>query len=148
MGTFVLTFVGRSFTVWLQENNGFAQIIPERDLRRKLLVIGYFISIALIIGVFGVLTIPYIVREGADFISRLQAENIWYEALIFLPIITIKCCVLMALLAGSPVKVLYGIVDLEASRPCAITPQPHITSRAGWKENLFCSNALFSAQCI
>jgi hypothetical protein len=27
--------------------------------------------------VFGVLTIPYIVREGADFVHRLQAENIW-----------------------------------------------------------------------
>jgi predicted PurR-regulated permease PerM len=77
MGTFILTFIGRSYTVWMEDHQTFAQLIHQRDVRRKVLVIGYFVTIALIIGVFGVLTIPYIVREGADFIHRLQAENIW-----------------------------------------------------------------------
>lgn len=77
MGTFVLTFIGRSLSAWIEEAKQLARFVPETDMRRKMMVIAYFVTIALIIGVFGVLTIPYIVREGADFISRLQAENIW-----------------------------------------------------------------------
>lgn len=77
MGTFILTFIGRSLSMWFEEVQ-LAKAVPKQDVRRKLMVIAYFVTIALIIGVFGVLTIPYIVREGADFISRLQAENIWY----------------------------------------------------------------------
>jgi hypothetical protein len=80
MGTFILTFVGRSLTSWLQASAHLSNYIESDDLRRKLLVIAYFITIALILAVFGILTIPYIVREGADFISRLQAENIWCVA--------------------------------------------------------------------
>lgn len=77
MGTFVLTFIGRSLSAWIEEAKQLARLVPKHDMRRKMMVIAYFVTIALIIGVFGVLTIPYIVREGADFISRLQAENIW-----------------------------------------------------------------------
>lgn len=77
MGTFILTFIGRSYSVWMEEHKQFARLLPHRESRRKMLVIGYFVTIGLIITVFGVLTIPYIVREGADFIHRLQAENIW-----------------------------------------------------------------------
>ena len=77
MGTFILTFIGRSYSVWMEEHQQFAKLLPHRESRRKMLVIGYFVTIGLIITVFGVLTIPYIVREGADFIHRLQAENIW-----------------------------------------------------------------------
>jgi predicted PurR-regulated permease PerM len=77
MGTFILTFVGRSLTMALQQNARLGSILESPSKRRKLLVLAYFITIALILTVFGVLTIPYIVREGADFIGRLQAENIW-----------------------------------------------------------------------
>lgn len=78
MGTFILTFIGRSFSIWVEESKAFAKFVSHREARRKMLVIGYFVTIGLIISVFGLLTIPYIVREGADFIHRLQAENIWY----------------------------------------------------------------------
>jgi predicted PurR-regulated permease PerM len=77
MGTFILTFVGRSLMMWLQDSAHLSDFIKSDDKRRRLLVVSYFITIAMILGVFGILTIPYIVREGADFISRLQAENIW-----------------------------------------------------------------------
>ena len=77
MGTFILTFVGRSLTLWLQEAARLRSLIKSSTLRRKIVVIAYFVTIAAILTVFGVLTIPYIVREGADFVSRLQAENIW-----------------------------------------------------------------------
>eukprot|EP00892_Ulva_mutabilis_P011331 jgi/Ulvmu1/8570/UM045_0012.1 len=81
MGTFVLTFIGRSLSMWVEEAQQLAKMVRKHDTRRKMMVIAYFVTIALIIGVFGVLTIPYIVREGADFISRLQAENIWVVVL-------------------------------------------------------------------
>ena len=77
MGTFILTFVGRSLTVWLQESVRLSRFVKSSTMRRKIVVISYFFTIAAILTVFGVLTIPYIVREGADFVSRLQAENIW-----------------------------------------------------------------------
>ena len=88
MGTFILTFVGRSLTVWAQQSNHLKSVISSASARRKVLVLAYFITIALILSVFGVLTIPYIVREGADFIGRLQAENIW--------------CALLRAATGSP----------------------------------------------
>jgi predicted PurR-regulated permease PerM len=77
MGTFILTFVGRSLTVWVKGRALFATLVKSETTRRKLIVMAYFITIAAILTVFGVMTIPYIVREGADFVHRLQAENIW-----------------------------------------------------------------------
>jgi len=77
MGAFILTFVGRSFTYSLQQTPAFTRVIKDAAAQRKLLVILYFVVIASVIGAFGVLTIPYIAREAADFIARLQAENIW-----------------------------------------------------------------------
>jgi predicted PurR-regulated permease PerM len=77
MGTFILTFVGRSLTVWLKERAAFTELVQSETMRRKVIVMAYFITIAAILTAFGVLTIPYIVREGADFVHRLQAENIW-----------------------------------------------------------------------
>ncbi len=40
-------------------------------------VVTYFLIIASVVGVFGVLTIPDMAREGADFIRRLQTETVW-----------------------------------------------------------------------
>jgi predicted PurR-regulated permease PerM len=51
--------------------------IPARDSRRRLLVVIYFAAIIAFITLFGVLTIPDIVREGADFIRRLKSDNVW-----------------------------------------------------------------------
>jgi hypothetical protein len=60
MGTFILTFVGRSISVWLENHPRFVAWIEGPNVRRRILVIGYFITIALIISVFGVMTIPYV----------------------------------------------------------------------------------------
>jgi hypothetical protein len=48
-----------------------------RDARRRVLVVIYFAIIIAFITLFGVLTIPDIVREGADFIKRLKSDNVW-----------------------------------------------------------------------
>jgi predicted PurR-regulated permease PerM len=40
-------------------------------------VVSYFAAIIAFITLFGVLTIPDIVREGADFIRRLKSDNVW-----------------------------------------------------------------------
>jgi predicted PurR-regulated permease PerM len=45
--------------------------------RRRLLVVIYFAIIIAFITLFGVMTIPDIVREGADFIRRLKSDNVW-----------------------------------------------------------------------
>lgn len=81
MGTFILTFIGRSFTFSMQNTSHFARFVSNPDTQRKALVICYFVFIAVTIGVFGVMTIPYIAREAADFILRLQSENIWVVVL-------------------------------------------------------------------
>jgi predicted PurR-regulated permease PerM len=40
-------------------------------------VVIYFAIIIAFITLFGVMTIPDIVREGADFIRRLKSDNVW-----------------------------------------------------------------------
>jgi predicted PurR-regulated permease PerM len=49
--------------------------------RRRLLVIAYYTAIVSLFTLFGVLIIPDVVREGADFVSRLQTENLWVVVL-------------------------------------------------------------------
>lgn len=34
-----------------------------------------------VLTLFGVLTIPDIIREGSDFVQRLKAENVWVVVL-------------------------------------------------------------------
>ena len=49
--------------------------------RRRLLVIAYYMAIVSLLTLFGVLIVPDVVREGADFVSRLQTENLWVVVL-------------------------------------------------------------------
>lgn len=75
MGTFILAFVGNSF---VHSARGSTSFLPlSAQWRRRCLVLAYFTMIVSIVSLFGVLTIPDIIREGADFVSRLQSENIW-----------------------------------------------------------------------
>lgn len=62
-----------------------------------MLVFVYYTCIVLLFTLFGVLIIPDVVREGYDFVSRLQTENLWvvvlekmrkglgYVAFVFVP---------------------------------------------------------------
>lgn len=52
-------------------------LLSCRDGRRRFLVLSYFLSIIAFITLFGVLTIPDIAREGAEFVTRLKSDNVW-----------------------------------------------------------------------
>lgn len=52
-------------------------LVPNDQTRRRCLVGTYFLSILAVVTLFGVLTIPDIAKEGADFVNRLQSDNIW-----------------------------------------------------------------------
>ena len=41
----------------------------------------YFSGIVSVVFLFGVMTIPDIIREGADFVRRLKSENVWVVVL-------------------------------------------------------------------
>ena len=75
MGTFVLSFIGNGFVRSAQRTMPFPGAIPS-GMRRKLLVLLYFTSIVSCVTLFGVMTIPDIIREAADFVSRLQSDSI------------------------------------------------------------------------
>lgn len=77
MGTFIISFIGNSFIVNTIDNQLVSMALPARHTRRRLLVVIYFAAIIAFITLFGVLTIPDIVREGADFIRRLKSDNVW-----------------------------------------------------------------------
>lgn len=78
MGVFILSFIGGSFINSLLRNSKVVGIIsPDPAVQRRALVLFYFSSIVAIVTLFGVLTIPDIIREGADFVGRLQNDNIW-----------------------------------------------------------------------
>ena len=79
MGTFILAFVGNSFVHSFRKSTGFLPLSAQ--WRRRCLVLLYFTGIVSIVTLFGVLTIPDIIREGADFVSRLQSDNIWVVVL-------------------------------------------------------------------
>lgn len=80
MGTFVLSFIGNGFVRSAQRTMPFPGAIPS-GMRRKLLVLLYFTSIVSCVTLFGVMTIPDIIREAADFVSRLQSDSIWVVVL-------------------------------------------------------------------
>ena len=75
MGTFILAFVGNSFVHSARRSTSFLPLSAQ--WRRRCLVLLYFTIILSIVTLFGVLTIPNVIREGADFVSRLQSDNIW-----------------------------------------------------------------------
>ena len=75
MGTFIIAFIGDGFVRSAQRTVVFNRIPPA--WRRRLLVVMYFAAILSLVVLFGVMTIPNIIREGADFVSRLQSDNIW-----------------------------------------------------------------------
>ena len=81
MGTFVLSFIGNGFVRSAQRTMPpFTGAIPA-GMRRKFLVLLYFTSIVSCVTLFGVMTIPDIIREAADFVSRLQSDSIWVVVL-------------------------------------------------------------------
>ncbi|MEW5307469.1 MAG: hypothetical protein WDW36_009864 [Sanguina aurantia] len=78
MGVFILSFIGGSFTNSLLRNSKAVGLISKDPaVQRRALVLFYFSSIVALVTLFGVLTIPDIAREGADFVGRLQNDNIW-----------------------------------------------------------------------
>lgn len=81
MGTFVLSFVGNSFVQSAQRTRMPVGPPPDSRGRRRLLVLLFYAAIVSIVTIFGLLTIPSILREGADFVSRLQSDNIWVVVL-------------------------------------------------------------------
>ena len=44
-------------------------------------VLAYFTAIVSCVTLFGVMTIPDIIRESADFVTRLQSDSIWVVVL-------------------------------------------------------------------
>ncbi|CAL5219585.1 g1445 [Coccomyxa viridis] len=80
MGTFILSFIGNGFVKSAQRARLFPpQISPQ--IRRKILVLVYFTAIVSCVTLFGVMTIPDIIRESADFVTRLQSDSIWVVVL-------------------------------------------------------------------
>ena len=79
MGTFILAFVGNSFVRSAQQTSIFRPF--THVWRRRTLVLTYFTVILGIVTLLGVATVPDIIREGADFVSRLQSDNIWVVVL-------------------------------------------------------------------
>ncbi len=75
LGTFIVAFFGNSF-VYGAQTTSFMQSFPT-PIRRQSLVLVYFLMILGLFTLLGVLTIPDIAREGADFVNRLQSDNIW-----------------------------------------------------------------------
>ena len=75
LGTFIVAFIGNSFVHGAQ-TTAFMQSFPK-PIRRQSLVLVYFLMILGVFTLLGVLTIPDIAREGADFVNRLQSDNIW-----------------------------------------------------------------------
>jgi len=75
MGTFIVSFIGNSFVTNAQRLPQLKEFSPQK--RRRVLVVVYYTFIVLVFTLFGVLIIPDVVREGYDFVSRLQTENLW-----------------------------------------------------------------------
>ena len=79
MGTFIVSFIGNSLVRHASDARPLAALQPST--RRKALVVCYFAAIVAAAALFGVLTIPDIVREGADFVQRLKSDSIWVVVL-------------------------------------------------------------------
>ena len=77
MGTFICSFIGNGFVRSAEPSLLLRPLADRPKLRRRLLVLAYFVAIVALVTLFGVMTIPDIIREGADFVQRLQSDNIW-----------------------------------------------------------------------
>lgn len=75
MGAYIISFIGNSFVQSTENNKLFLRLNSKS--RRRIVVALYFSIIVAMVTLFGVLTIPDIAREGADFVRRLQSDNIW-----------------------------------------------------------------------
>jgi len=82
MGTFVLSFIGNSFVEGAHRLPAMSPLksVSEKWQRRSLVLLFYAIIVSTI-AIFGLMTIPNLIREGADFVSRLQSDNIWVVVL-------------------------------------------------------------------
>lgn len=81
MGTFIVAFIGNGFVGSAQKSTALGFFNSRPIVRRRLLVLLYFSSIVSVVFLFGVMTIPDIIREGADFVRRLKSENVWMVVL-------------------------------------------------------------------
>ena len=81
MGTFIVAFIGNGFVSSTQKSTALRFLNNRPMLRRRLLVLMYFSGIVSVVFLFGVMTIPDIIREGADFVRRLKSENVWVVVL-------------------------------------------------------------------
>lgn len=81
MGTFIVAFIGTGFVSSAQKSTAMKWLDSKPLLQRRLLVLLYFSAIVSVIAFFGVMTIPDILREGADFVRRLKSENVWVVVL-------------------------------------------------------------------
>lgn len=83
MGTFVVSFIGNGIVRSAQSTRLFrdSKFLKSERARRRVLVAGYFSLIVAACALFGVMTIPDIVREGADFVQRLKSDSIWVVVL-------------------------------------------------------------------
>lgn len=79
MGTFLLAFIGNGFVESAQDSIFLRPL--SSTWRRRVLVTMYFLLIVSLLILLGVMTIPNIVREGADFVQRLKSDNIWVVVL-------------------------------------------------------------------
>jgi hypothetical protein len=75
MGTFIVSFVGNGFVRQGEQLPQLRSMSPQR--RRRLLVFLYYTAIVSLFTLFGVLIIPDVIREGADFVHRLETDNLW-----------------------------------------------------------------------
>lgn len=80
MGTFVLSFIGNSFVNSAQHTR-LPIHISSAMWRRRVVVLLFYAAIVSTVTIFGLMTIPSLIREGADFVSRLQSDNIWVVVL-------------------------------------------------------------------
>lgn len=82
MGTFMLSFIGNSFVEGTHRLPALSPLknVSEKWQRRSLVLLFYAIIVSTV-AIFGLMTIPNLIREGADFVSRLQSDNIWVVVL-------------------------------------------------------------------
>ena len=82
MGTFMLSFIGNSFVAGAYRYSAFSPFRSRSEMwRRRSLVLLFYAAIVSIVTIFGLMTIPNLIREGTDFVSRLQSDNIWVVVL-------------------------------------------------------------------
>ena len=81
MGTFVLSFVGNSFVQSVNGTKYLPHIAKSEQGQRRSAVLVYYSIIVSVAVVFGMMTIPSLIREGADFVSRLQSDSLWVVVL-------------------------------------------------------------------